>query len=87
MMMWHHSGGGDWVAMSVVMVAFVGILVATVGWLLQSLRRGSDRAGAAPPPSWDRADDVLAERFARGEIDESEFTRSRDLLHSTTSAG
>lgn len=47
-------------------------------------------AGAASPeiPSSgqeqsaaDGADRVLAERFARGEIDDAEFTRSRTILH------
>lgn len=88
MMRWHDSGGGiDWVAMAVVMVVVVGLSVAVVVWLLRSSRRGSDRTNAVLPSTGDRADDVLAERFARGEIDEDEFTRSRNLLHSTTGAG
>ncbi len=37
-----------------------------------------------PRTGTERADEVLAERFARGEIDEEEFIARRDMLHSTS---
>ena len=77
MMDWGNSGwgAGDWVAMSALMIVFLGGLSALAVWIVRSLR--PDR-GQAPA---DSADALLAERFARGEIDGEEFTRSRERLH------
>ena len=73
---WGNSGwsAGDWVAMSAMMIVFWGGLIALAVWVVRSVR--PDR-GQAPA---ERADALLAERFARGEIDGEEFTRSRELL-------
>jgi putative membrane protein len=78
MMDWGNGGwgAGDWVAMSAMMIVFWGAVIALVVWVVRSSR--TDRT---EPPAR-RADMLLAERFARGEIDGEEFTRSRDLLHS-----
>ena len=77
MMDWGNSGwgAGDWVAMSALIIVFWGGLIALAVWVVRSVR--SDRG---QPPA-DRAEALLAERFARGEIDGEEFTRSRELLH------
>ncbi len=77
MMDWGNSGWGasDWVAMSAVMIMFLGVLIALGAWVVRSVQ--SDRG---QPPA-DRADTLLAERFARGEIDSEEFTRRRELLN------
>jgi putative membrane protein len=82
MMDWGNGGpsAGDWVAMSAMMVLFWGVLIALAVWVVRTAR--SDRGSR----SADRGDTLLAERFARGEIDSEEFTRSRELLHSTRSA-
>ena len=79
---WGNSGwsAGDWVAMSALMIAFWGGLIALAGWVVRSVR--SDR-GLAPA---ERADALLAQRFARGEIDGEEFTRSRELLRTGSSS-
>ena len=76
MMDWGNSGWGvgDWVAMSALMIVFWGGMIALGVWVVRSLRL--DRAQAPA----DRADALLAERFARGEIDGEEFSRSRELL-------
>lgn len=83
MMWWGHGGwgAGDWLAMSLMMVVFWGALIALVVWLVRRL--GPDRTTDTTPPR-PRAEEVLAERFARGEIDEDEFTRRRELLHNGT---
>ncbi len=73
-------GAGDWVAMSAMMVLFWGAVIALGLWVARSVR--SDR-GQAPSAG---ADLLLAERFARGEIDAEEFTRSRVLLHASGSS-
>ncbi|MEO5609272.1 MAG: SHOCT domain-containing protein [Ornithinibacter sp.] len=74
-------GAGDWVAMSAMMVLFWGVLAAAVVWFV---RMG--RGNRGPVRSADHADVLLAERFARGEIDGDEFTRGRELLHGSGSS-
>ncbi|MGW0230647.1 SHOCT domain-containing protein [Actinopolymorpha singaporensis] len=49
--------------------------------------QGQAPAPHAPPPATrPTPDDVLAERFARGEIDEDEYRHRLDVLHATGSA-
>jgi putative membrane protein len=86
-MMWWNDGGwgaGAWFLMSLMMILFWGALVALAVWLVRTLRTDQSPA-PAPHFSTARADEVLAERFARGEIDEDEFKRRRALLHSGSS--
>ena len=76
---WYHRGGmdgGDWTVMVVLMLVFLAVLVALVVWAVQALRL--DRRDEQPRS--DRAQALLAERFARGEIDADEFSRRRELL-------
>ena len=81
MMRWDQGtwGAGDWLGMSLMMVAVAGLLVALAVWLVRSSRQPADRRGDVPPTT-SRAEDVLAERFARGDIDAEEFTRDREVL-------
>jgi putative membrane protein len=78
-MMWYGDGWGGWIMMTVVMVLFWGGVIAAAVWGIRALSssgRGQSSAPAAP-----RAEEVLAQRFARGEIDEEEFQRRMNLLH------
>lgn len=80
-------GIGGWLTMSLMMLVFWGGLVVLVVFLV----RGSDRSGAPSQTTTPGrgADQLLAERFARGEIDEEEFTRRREVLrggHETPSS-
>jgi putative membrane protein len=81
-MWWGHGawGAGDWLAMSLMTVVFLAAVVALGISLLRSYRGDSAR----PPEdsSAGKADELLAERFARGEIVEEEFRHQRELLHS-----
>lgn len=78
-------GWGGWLVMSLSFVMFWGLLIALVVWLVRSFRADTSRDNQGPPPTaGSRADEVLAERFARGEIDAEEFTQRRELLHSTS---
>lgn len=85
MMDWNDGwGAGGWFAMSVMMVmmvAFWGGLIALVVWGVRSATPRHEGANGPPVAPARSADEVLAERFARGEIDEEEFTRRRELLH------
>lgn len=83
-MMWWGDGGwgvGGWIMMSLMMVVFWGGLIALAVLLVNALR--SDQPRSTPARRSD-AEALLAERFARGEIDEEEFTRRREVLHSGT---
>jgi len=73
-------GATGWLAMSVMMVLFWGLVV----WAVRNLR--TEGESAQPPDGSGRADEILAERYARGEIDEAEFQRCRELLRSTPSS-
>lgn len=87
MMWWNHGawGAGDWFAMSLMMIVFWGLLIALVGWLVRSSRNShnshNSHNGMGTRSVTPRANEVLAERFARGEIDADEFGRRRALLH------
>lgn len=77
---WHDGWGpGAWIAMAFVMLVFWTIVVAAVIALVRSDHaRGQDHvAGRADDP-----ERILAERFARGEIDADEYKQRRDLLRS-----
>ncbi|MEO3936778.1 hypothetical protein V3N99_08465 [Dermatophilaceae bacterium Soc4.6] len=88
-MMW---GNDAWSAtgtttMGLVMLAFALVAVGLTVWVVRSL---SDRtrhprlaAGRWPsrPSAYEAAEQVLARRFAAGEIDEAQFDRARDALH------
>ena len=67
-MMWWSGdwGWGAWLAMSVMMVAFWVLLI----WAVLTLVRSGDRD----------SESILADRFARGEIDDDEYRRRRELL-------
>lgn len=86
-MMWWHDGGwgaGQWLAMSLMMVLFWGLLAVAAYWVIRSLR--TDHQQAMPPSPTPAsptatADQVLAERFARGEIGAEEFAERRAVLH------
>jgi putative membrane protein len=74
MMFWWGQGMSGWgyALMSVSMVLFWGVVILGIVALVRYLGRSSRPAGGAgmPRPS---AEQVLAERFARGEIDEQEY--------------
>lgn len=79
--MWHGwTGWGDWIWMTVGMVAFWGLLIALVLW---AVRRTSDRGPLGRPRN---APEILEERFARGEIDQDEFEERREALSSPRKA-
>ena len=72
-MMWW---GGDWgwgafLAMAVMMVAFWALII----WAVLSLTRGGERRRDS--------ESILAERFARGDIDDDEYRRRREVLRSS----
>ena len=84
MMDWENGwSSGDWVAMFLMMAVFWGALIAVVVWAVRSMRpaRGTRQTGHSSSEPGGTAEQILQERFARGELTAEEFTRSRDLLH------
>ena len=76
---WHDGWGpGAWIAMAFVMLVFWTILVAAIITLVRSNQGGQDHTVRGVGD----AERILAERFARGEIDADEYKQRRDLLRS-----
>ena len=87
-----HDGLG-W-GIGLVLVVLVVLFLLTLGVLAFTLLRGSGNgsgAGAGPGPSapargpadhLSAAEQLLAERYARGELDEEEYRHRREVLHS-----
>ena len=71
---WYHDGmgWGGWLLMTLVMVIFWALVVVAVVALFR---------GAEPRKDHRTADQLLDERFARGEIDAVEYQTRRDTLH------
>ncbi|MEV5483405.1 MULTISPECIES: SHOCT domain-containing protein [Streptomyces] len=87
-MMWFDGGWGwgSWFMMTLLMVVFWGLVIAAVAAVVHYVR-GAPRDGRPGPSGqqawgWGQghAEDLLAERFARGEIDEDEYKRRLTLL-------
>ncbi|MGW1022243.1 SHOCT domain-containing protein [Streptomyces sp. NPDC002577] len=86
-MMWYGGGWGGWIVMAVIMVFFWALviagIVALVHYVTSARRSHQSVQPSSPGEPWSgsrRAEDVLAERFARGEIDEDEYKRRLALL-------
>ena len=66
---WQGYGWGWWVLMSAGMIAFWGVVL----WLIVGFVRGD--SNRRPD-----AESILADRFARGEIDDDEYRQRLDVL-------
>ena len=71
-----HMNGGWWWVMGIGWLVFLAVVVV-FGFLL--IRHFTQTSGGGREQRRD-AEDVLTDRFARGEIDEEEFRRRRDAL-------
>jgi putative membrane protein len=78
--------GGDWgiwgwVVMGIMMLLFWGGVAALVVLLVRAGRSGSGGGGYYPPGlGHDDPERILGQRFARGEIDETEYRARLDAL-------
>jgi len=91
----HDAYGWGWGWNGTVTLVLMLAVLALVIWLVAGLRRSAppppDRARAADDRTtteraateqavWDRAEEILAERYARGEIDDDEYVRRLGAL-------
>lgn len=74
-------GWGGWAVMTMVMVVFFAVAIAAVVAAVRYLGAGGQSAKARGGPPARAPEDVLADRFARGEIDDEEYRRRLVLLH------
>ena len=76
---WHpmdHMGWGGWALMVLFWLVVIGLIV----WLVVvALGRGTRREPSGEADE-DRAESILRERYARGEIDEDTYRRMLDEL-------
>jgi putative membrane protein len=79
---WHDGWGwGGWILMALAMIVFWAVVISSVVLAVRYPTSDSGRsAGPQPGPTANRAEDVLAERYARGEIDDDEYGRRLTLL-------
>lgn len=78
--MWGHSWGwAGWVFFCVVAVVFWAAVITALIFAIRYAGGSHDAAGGPPPQAL--PEDVLAQRFARGEIDEDEYRRRVTVLH------
>ena len=82
MMYWYGNGMSGWgyALMTVSMVLFWALLIAGVVTLVRYLGRSTQPTLTSPPPHRHTPEQVLAERFARGDIDDDEYRRRLDTL-------
>lgn len=79
MMWWQNDmGWGGWVVATLTMVAFWSLVVFAV----LAIFRG-DRDHSAQAPQERAPQQILAERFARGELDEAEYRARQQVLQTS----
>ena len=83
--MWfdHDVSGWGYAWMGISMVIFWGLVIAGIVILVRYLARSEQPRGGPPADRSSSPEQVLAGRFARGEIDEEEYRRRLETLRST----
>jgi putative membrane protein len=73
-MMWWHDSGWTWLWMTVMMVAFWAFIAVAIVVFVRALGSAQNGGWSAQAPARS-PQDILAERYARGEIDSEEYQR------------
>ncbi len=74
------NGWLGWLLTCVVMVLFWGGVIVAIVFAVRYAGSSRGTLGGTPSHGPPRPEDVLAERFARGEIDEDEYRRRAATL-------
>jgi len=72
------DSGAPWYGMffgPIMMIAFIAFTVLVIAWALRALGPSWRSDGSEKTPL-----DILKDRFARGEIDQSEYEKRRQVL-------
>ncbi|MFE6419032.1 SHOCT domain-containing protein [Streptomyces enissocaesilis] len=79
MMFWydHDVSGWGWFGMSVGMVLFWALIITALVLVFRAANRPHDHTHTPTPPT---PEQILGERFARGEINEEEYQRRLNAL-------
>lgn len=72
--------GGGWILMGAVMVMLSAVLITAVVLAVRYLAGSDAQRSRVNSAASSRPEDALAQRFARGDIDEDEFRRRMTLL-------
>jgi putative membrane protein len=91
-MYWYGHGMDGWGfgLMAFSFLLFWALVVVAIVLLVRYFGRSGHRSGSFPPPGpygpppGNPAEQLLAERFARGEIDEEEYQRRLNTLRAST---
>lgn len=80
--MWQNGGWGwgGWILMALVMVLLWAAVITAIVLAIRYLAGGDSHRNQAGAGSARTAEDVLAERYARGEIDDDEFRQRLTFL-------
>lgn len=62
------------------MLVFIAVLVVAAVLVIRSIGARTAPPSTPGPQPWPLPEQILAERFARGEMDETEYRRRRDAL-------
>ncbi|WP_179476219.1 SHOCT domain-containing protein [Mycolicibacterium vinylchloridicum] len=88
MMFWsdHDMSGWGYTGMAIGMVVFWALVIVAIVALVRSGAGSSQPRAAAqiPPPYTESPEQLLAARFARGEIDEADYQQRLAVLRGST---
>jgi putative membrane protein len=78
-----HMSGWGWFGMTIGMIVFWGLLIALAVLAYRTFTSGDSVGGRNAGPASTDPRQILAERFARGEIDDDEYQRRLATLSRT----
>ncbi|MFE7540156.1 SHOCT domain-containing protein [Streptomyces platensis] len=90
MLCWYgrHGGGWAWLAMSISIFLFLALLFVIALLIVRALGHSAPARGEPPAHrGGPNAEQILAERYARGEIDEEEYRRRLATLRGAPPGG
>jgi putative membrane protein len=78
-----HLSGWGWFGMTIGMIAFWGLLIALAVLVYRAFTGDNSPSGRNAGPTSTDPRQILAQRYARGEIDEDEYQRRLATLSGT----